>query len=255
MMKAIMIDDEEDSRITLRNFINKYCPEVVLLAEADTIELAVAQIEKHDPDIVFLDINMPSEDGLTLFKKIPEPGFYTIFVTAHDEYALKAIKHNALDYLLKPVNIAELVLAVNRAKALHDKKSMHSQLNQLLQSIPKKSNTEKICLPLADGFIYVYIHEIIRCEAEGSYSVFYFTNRKKLMVSRTLGTYEALLKEHNFIRVHNSHLINLEHVEQYQRGRGGTVVMSDKKEVMVSQRKRDDFLRMVNNQGMEDKEG
>lgn len=250
MMTAIIVDDEEDSRSTLRNYLNRYCPDVTLLAEAGTVAGAVRHIRALNPDIVFLDMNMPHENGLALFASIPHPDFYTIFVTAHNEYALSAIKHNALDYLMKPVNITELVLAVNRAKAMYDKDTMHRQLDQLLQSVQKRNTMEKICLPLTDGFIYVYVHEIIRCEAEGSYSVFYFTNRKKLVISRTLGNYENLLREYGFIRVHNSHLINLEHVEKYQRGRGGMVLMSDKKEVIVSQRKRDDFLRLVNARGM-----
>lgn len=246
MLTTLLVDDEEHCRIALRNFLTRYCPDVSVIGEADTVATARRLVAELGPDLVFLDISMPPEDGFALFRDLPAPGFHTIFVTAHDEYALKAIKHHALDYLLKPLNISELIRAVGHAKALREQGSMQAQLSQLLQSAQQPGLPEKICLPLADGFTYVPVREIIRCEAEGSYTIFHFSGRNKVVVSRTLGSYEAVLKDYGFIRVHHQHLINPEHVERYQRGRGGIVVMSDKKEVVVSQRKKDDFLRQIN---------
>lgn len=252
-LTTLLIDDEEDCRIALRNFISKYCAGLIIVAEADSVERAVPQIKMLKPDLVFLDINMPHQDGFALFESIPDPEFYTIFVTAYDAYALRAIKHHALDYLLKPVNITELIHAVERAKALYHKKTLNQQIGALLSSAQKTKVPEKVCIPLTDGFIYVKTEEIIRCEAEGNYTTFYFTNRPKIIVCRTLGSYELLFSDHGFARVHNQHLINLVHVEQYQRGRGGMVLMSDKKQVMVAQRRKDDFLRLIhNNAGVQD---
>lgn len=249
MLTAILIDDEEDCRLTLRRFLTSYCPDVVILAEAHSVEEAVQRIAQLGPMLVFLDISMPHEDGFALFEKIPAPDFYTIFVTGHDEYALKAIKHHALDYILKPVNINELIGAVDRARTLQDKDTLNTRLDALVQSVRKIRPQEKICLPLTDGFIYVEAAAIIRCEAVGSYTNFYFTDRASIMTCKTLGSYETLLKEYGFVRIHSKHLINKAHVEKYQRGRGGTITMSDQKEVAVSQRKRDEFLKQVNGMG------
>ncbi len=246
MLTTILVDDEEDSRITLRNFLGRYCPDVTVLGEAGSVSEAVELIRELKPTLVFLDINMPQENGFMLFEHIPEPDFYVVFITAYDEYALKAIKHSALDYILKPINIKELMLAVSRAQSLHQKQDMQSQLASLMQAIPRNNNNlEKLMLPLSDGFVYVPVQEIIRCEASGNYTVFYFTSRSKMVVCNTLGYYEEVLAGYGFIRVHHQHLINQHHVERYQRGRGGTVVMCDQKEVAVSQRKRDEFLRMM----------
>jgi len=246
MLNTLIVDDEEDSRTSLQHFLTKYCPTARVIGTAASVQEALVIIRNNPPDLVFLDINMPHENGFELFRDLPAPGFYTIFVTAHEEYALKAIKHHALDYILKPVNIAELMQAVNRAEGLFDKQVANRQINNLLQSMQRLQIPEKINIPLADGFLYVSVQDIIRCEAESSYTVFYFTNRNKIVVTRTLGSYEAMLRPHGFIRVHSHHLINMHHVEKYQRGRGGIVLMSDRKEVIVSQRKRDEFLRLMN---------
>lgn len=244
-MTTIIIDDEDDSRQTLGNFLKKYCPEVMLAGEAGSVKEALTLIGQVQPDIVFLDINMPQENGLELFHYLPSPDFFVVFVTAYDEYAIKAIKHHALDYILKPVNIDELIHTVNRAVKLHETKHFTQQVQAMLQSFQKQKAPEKIALPVMDGLVYVPVQEIIRCEAEGNYTMFYFSGRHKMLVSRTLGSYELTLKPMGFVRVHHQHLINLHHVEKYQRGRGGVVIMSDKKEVIVSQRKKDEFLKMI----------
>ena len=242
-LTAIIVDDEQDGRQALSNFLLKYCPDVTLLGTAGSVSDAIVLIRATQPKLVFLDINMPHQNGFDLFRHFLEPAFQTIFVTAYDEYALKAIKHQALDYILKPINIDELINAVARARAKNDPHKTNENTQGLLHGFPEK--TDRIALPVLDGFLYVPVHEIIRCEAESNYTSFHFTNRSKLLVSRTLGSFEAQLKPHGFIRVHHHHLINLRHVEKYQRGRGGIVFMSDKKEVLVSQRKRDEFLQLI----------
>lgn len=245
MLKTLIVDDEEDSRTSLKNFLTKYCPTVHIIGTAASVQEALMIIRNDQPDLVFLDINMPHENGFELFRELPDPDFYTVFVTAYEEYALKAIKHHALDYILKPINIVELIKTVNRADKLFDKHVVNRQINNLLQSVQRPQAPEKISIPLGDGFLYVPVQDIIRCEAESSYTVFYFTNRNKVVVTRTLGSYEMLLRPYGFIRVHSQHLINIHHIEKYQRSRGGAVLMSDKKEVIVSQRKREEFLRLM----------
>lgn len=245
-LRTLVVDDEEDGRSTLRNFLLKYCPGIGPIAEAASVREAVQQIGLTAPDLVFLDVNMPQENGLDLFRYIPEPGFQTIFVTAHDAYALQAIKQHALDYLLKPINIDELVAAVAHAQRVLTKAApVAQQPGDLLQFLLRTKALEKLALPVLDGFVYVALADVIRCEADGNYTVFHFTNRGKLTVCRTLGSYESLLKEAGFLRVHHHHLINGAHIARYQRGRGGIVTMSDKSEVLVSQRRRDEFLRWV----------
>ncbi len=243
---AIIVDDEQESRNTLHSFLLKYCPDIEVVAEASSVATAVKAIEAHAPALVFLDINMPGTSGFELFEVLPEPAFRTVFVTAYDEYALKAIKYHALDYLLKPIDIDELVATIDHLKkVMHADSNSTAQLRKLIMSLHKPALNERIALPVLDGLVYVDINEIIRCEAEGSYTYMYFTNRSKMLISRPLGTYEAILRDHGFVRIHHHHLINLSHVEKYQRGRGGLVIMSDKKEIIVSQRRRDEFLKRL----------
>jgi two-component system, LytTR family, response regulator len=242
-MNALIVDDEPDGRKTLKTFLRRYCPQVAVVAEAASVDEAVEHINTHHPALVFLDINMPYENGFGLFAKIPEPDFYTIFVTAHDAYALQAIKHYALDYILKPINIDELVRAVERAESMSEAYiSKSKEMSRLAEGMHKPRQLDKIALPVLEGFVYVHVRDIIRCEAEGNYTTFYFVNRSKLLVCRTLGSYEDFLKHEGFVRVHHHHLINVAHVEKYQRGRGGVITMSDKTDITVSQRRKDAFL-------------
>ena len=246
-ISTLIVDDEHNSRKTLHNFLLKYCPDVEIVAEAASVAEAAQAIRYSSPELIFLDISMPEENGFELFQKIPEPAFHTVFVTAHDEYAFKAIKHHALDYILKPVSIEELIKTVSRVKALRETGNNLHQLKVMLESVQRPVIPDRIALPVSDGLIYVDLRNIIRCEAEGSYTQIHFTNCSKITVCRTLSTYEDMLKGCGFVRIHHRHLINLSHVEKYQRGRGGVVIMSDKKEVEVAQRRRDEFLEHLEN--------
>lgn len=244
-LKTFIVDDEPDGIDTLRNFLIKYCPDVEIAGTANSVDDAVERIKEAGPDLVFLDINMPGADGFELFDRIDDPEFHVVFVSAYDEHALKAFKHHAVNYILKPVNIDELIDTVNRVKKLVSDATLASSPST--QPVNRAALPNKITLPVLDGLVYVEIDKIIRCEAEGNYTVFYFTNKPKMVVSKTLGSYEKVLVQHGFFRVHHHHLINLAHLERYQRGRGGSVVMSDQKSIAVSQRKRDEFLRLIDN--------
>lgn len=241
-LTSLIVDNEITARNTLRTFLDKYCPEVTVVAEAASIHEAVMEVNTYDPLLVFLDINMPYENGFDLFNKIPKPGFHTIFVTAYDAYALDAIKCHAIDYILKPINIDELICAVQHAAAVSFKPGVETNLSVRSEPARPIKSISKLALPVLEGFLYVEKNDVIRCEAEGSYTMFYFINRPKLLISRPIGSFEDQLKDDGFIRVHHHHLINIAHVERYHRGRSGIVAMSDKMEVPVSQRRKDEFL-------------
>lgn len=244
-IKSVIIDDEYECRQTLGNFLAKYCPEVLVIGEYGAVSEAATAIEELQPDLVFLDINMPVENGFQLFDKLKSTNFYTVFVTAYDEYALKAFKHHAVDYLLKPIDIQELIATVRRVGQLIADKTQIQQLSALLNTFKPLYEIPKIALPVLDGLIYVRTDDIVRCEASSSYTYFYFQNGAITVASRTLGFYEDLLKDKGFARIHHRHLINLSHLEKYVRGRGGTAIMSDGKEIQVSQRKKEDFIRQL----------
>lgn len=242
-IKAVVVDDEYECRQTLVNFLTRYCPEVSVAGEGGSVAEAVVAIETLQPDILFLDINMPEENGFQLFSKLKNKDFYTVFVTAYDQYALQAFKHHAVDYLLKPINIHELIATVNRVGQLARNKNQVQQLSALISAFKHPAASNKIALPVLDGLIYVRTEDIVRCEASSNYTYIHFEDGKKIVASRTLGVYEEILKDKGFVRIHHQHLINLRHLEKYVRGRGGTALMSDGKEIQVSQRKKEEFIK------------
>lgn len=246
-LTTLIVDDEPDGISTLRNFLAKYCPGVTVLGEASSVDDAITKINTLHPQLVFLDINMPGASGFEVFDTIKDPDFQVVFVTASDDHALQAFKHHAVNYILKPVNIDELVDTVNRVRKLVAAEAAGTDSGPFSQPVARTTLPNKITLPVLDGLVYVEIDQIIRCEAEGNYTIFHFANRPKMLVSRTLGSYEKLLLPHGFFRIHHHHLINLAHLEKYQRGRGGLVIMSDKKSIAVSHRKRDEFLKLIDN--------
>ncbi|WP_118976062.1 LytR/AlgR family response regulator transcription factor [Taibaiella koreensis] len=248
-ISTVIIDDEYESRKILQRFLVKYCPDIKVVAEASCIDEAIVSIRDTAPELVFLDINMPRENGFQLFNKLSGIDFYTVFVTAYDSYALQAFRHHALDYLLKPIDIDQLIVTVNRVKQLRDDKQQAQQLKGFFESFRRLPELPKIALPVLEGFIYVHTADIVRCEANSNYTYVYLTGGKKVVVSKTLAVYEELLKDHGFARVHHQHLINLKYVEKYVRGRGGLVIMSDKKEIQVSSRKKEEFLRLIGGMG------
>ncbi|HKR06665.1 MAG TPA: LytTR family DNA-binding domain-containing protein [Bacteroidia bacterium] len=244
MINAIIVDDEKDGREALHKIILNFTKNVNVVAMADSAESAFADIEKYKPDLVFLDIEMPGETGFDLLRKFKSISFKTIFITAHSHYAIKAFKFSAIDYLLKPVDIDDLVEAVKKVETSIP--ANHTpDYNTFLQEIGKKS-PEKIALPLHDGLEYVRISDIIRFEGDGSYTTAYLADGKKIMVSRNIKEYEDLLSENNFFRCHISHLINLHRVKRFSRHDGYYAEMNDGKRVEISRRKKDGFVARMN---------
>lgn len=245
-LKTILVEDEETSRDTLRNYLVKYCEGVNIVAECANIKEGKEAIEKHDPDLVFLDVEMPFGNAFDLLEQIPSIRFETIFVTAYSQYAIKAINYSASYYILKPIDIDELEKAVSKARETIAAKSSSDntlQTKVLLENIRTTQNQQKkIVLPVLDGFEVENVSDIIRCEANDNFTNFYLVGGEKKVICRTLKFYDDILSDSGFIRVHRSHLINTQYIKSYKKGKGGIVVMSDNSHVDVSSSKKQDLL-------------
>lgn len=231
----IIIEDEEISRDIIKNYATKYCEGLNYLGEAANIKDGKALIEKHKPSLVFLDIEMPYGNGFDLLESIDNIDFEVIFITAYSNYAVKALNLSAAYYLLKPVDIDEMVLAVEKAKTALQNKDQLSTTKILADNVKTIGNkSKKIVLPQLDGFIVVPIQEIVRVEAADNYANVHLTTGKKQLISKTLKHFDELLSDYGFLRTHKSHLINLEHIVQYKKGKVGQVIMSDTSVGLVS---------------------
>jgi two-component system, LytTR family, response regulator len=247
MIKAIIIDDEKTSRETLQGLLRRYCKNVEVIGEADGFRSGMEVIKKNKPDVIFLDIQMPDGSGFKLLEEIGNIDFEVIFSTAYDQFAIKAIKYSALDYLLKPINPEDLITAVEKLETKISKGKDDTGVKFLLDSMKSHpSDKKKIVLSTSEGMHIVDIDNIIRCESEDYYTKFFLKEGKVIMVSKTLKENEELLAEHNFIRPHKSHLINLKYVKSFLRIDGGSIVMTDGSNVPVSRRKREQIVDILN---------
>jgi two-component system LytT family response regulator len=244
-MNVLIIDDEPNARENLRILLERYVPGVTVKGMASSVKEALKETERIKPDLVFLDIEMPHENGFTFLEKIPDFDFDVIFVTAYDHYAVKAFKFSAVDYLLKPVDVDELQQAVSKVMAKREKLN-NGNVRTLIENRNLLSTADKkLVLSMSDQFLFVELKDIIRLEAEDYYTWFYIRNRDRVLISKNLGEYEELLCEHDFYRVHKSHLINLNQVQKVLKGDGGIVVMSDNSQVPISKVKKNDFMRKL----------
>ena len=247
MIRSIIIDDEPIGRDLLTALLEQYCPNVSVVAQADSIRLGRDAIRRYEPDLLFLDVEMPRGNGFQLLEQIQDRKFEVIFTTAYEQYAIRAIKAAALDYLLKPISSTELVAAVARAERRRGSAmGMHQGMEALLETLRGTGNEQsKLALPTEEGLIVVSIGEIVRCEASASYTWFHFTSGERRLVSRPLKEFEQILGGSRFLRVHHSHMVNVDHIRRYVRGEGGEVVMSDHSSVVVARRKKEDLLKML----------
>lgn len=246
MKKALIIDDEQRTRELIAKMIESFDMGIEAIPKGENVQSGLKAIAEIQPDLVFLDIQMPDGTGFDLLKAIPDKNFEVIFITAHEEFAIKAIKFSALDYILKPVDPDELRAALERALETMGHEKQEPQFEALQHNI-QPNQKRRLVLKTQESVHVVELDHIIRCEADRNYTSFYLTEGKKILVSRTLKDYETLLTGHNFLRVQQSHLVNLNFVERYDKGNGGAVVMKDGSEVPLSPAKRDIFFQILEN--------
>jgi two-component system, LytTR family, response regulator len=247
MIKTLIVEDEQKSLEMLAAIIQKNCPELNLIGLAKNVGEGVEMIKSLKPELVFLDISMPDGSGFDLLERVGGSKFELIFATASDQHAIRAIKYSACDYLLKPIDLDELKLAVNKVVEKKNAVPNMENLQFLIQHLKRSDeNFQKITLPTGNAYEIVNIKDIIRCEADGSYTNFYLMDKRKIMVSAGLKHYEELLPEKEFIRVHHHHLINMTHVVRFLKEDGGYAVMSDGTKIEISRRKKEAFMDKLN---------
>ena len=243
MFKTIIVDDEKGCRDSLEIMLKEFS-QINIVAVVDSIIQAEEAIENLQPQLVFLDIEMPSGTGFELLEKISPVNFDIIFTTAYDQYAIKAIKYSALDYLLKPIDPVELSEAIERfTSKKHDQDLINDKFKTLLSNISSETTHHKIAVPDGEGLNFIKISNIIRFQSDGSYTYMHtIDNQKPTLISKPIGDYQEMLNNEAFVRVHRSHLINLQHVSKYVKGEGGYAVMSDGSKAEVSRRKKAEFI-------------
>lgn len=247
MIRTLIIEDEQKSREMLAAILRKNCPEIDIIGLAKNVEEGVVLIKTLNPELVFLDITMPDGSGFDLLEKVSGHKFELIFATASDQHAIRAIKYSACDYLLKPIDIEEMKLAVAKVVAKKSVAPNMENLQFLIQHLKRADeNFQKITLPTGNAYEIVNVKDIVRCEADGSYTNFYLGDKRKLMISAGLKHYEELLPENEFIRVHHHHLINMSHVVRFLKEDGGYAIMSDGSKIEISRRKKETFMEKLN---------
>jgi two-component system LytT family response regulator len=239
-MKAVLIDDEISNLENLQTLLEKHCEQVTIMATAQNVGDAVDAIEKYSPHLVFLDIQMGEQTGFDVLKLLPTRNFEVIFVTAHDQYGIQAVKFAALDYLLKPVDIEELINAVNKVEYKLATQIQTSQLDFLLQQLKKpETNVSKIALQMQGEIRYVTLSEIIRCEADNTYTHFFLSSNEKILVSKSLKEYADLLRPNGFLRTHQSHLVNPKYVKSWLKEDGGVLLLTSGEKIPISKPNKD----------------
>lgn len=245
MLRGIIIDDEAAAIKTLSLLIKKYIQEVNIIDTAASGKTGILSIEKHQPDIVFLDVSMPDMTGFALLQELRYKDFFLVFTTAHEKYAIEAIRHHATDYLVKPIDIDELKRTVHSIIELKEKKDSPAIINDQHHN-PKLSMNSRISLPIRDGLVYYMVSDILWIESNGNYSTFHMADSMKYLVSKNLGEYEDILPDTDFFRAHKSFLINIRRVKKYIRTDGYFAEMGDGSVIEIARRKKDDFLNLMN---------
>ena len=243
MLKAVIVEDERASRETLETYLAKYCPDIDVAGSGDSVQTGLQAIQKHKPDVVFLDVEMPFGNAFDLLEQVENIQFQTIFVTAYSHYAIKALNFSASYYLLKPIDIDELITAVEKVKENHKQGDSLLQTRVLIDNMRTlNQQSHKVVLPVLDGFDVVQVKDIIRCQANGNFTDFFLLDESKKMICRSLKFYEEILSELGFIRVHKSHLVNMEYIGSYKKGKGGQLIMKNGDTIDVSPGRKRDLL-------------
>jgi two-component system, LytTR family, response regulator len=246
MIRTVLIDDEIDSIKVLHKLLTTFCPQVSIVGAASGVETAKQVILESRPDLVLLDIEMVQGNAFDLLNQLQPLDFQVIFVTAFDNYAIRAFKYSAVDYLLKPVDVDDLRNAIARVNERPKADNLAQQMQVLLENVGKlQLSQRKLAIPTLTGLIFVPVQEILRFEANGNYTTIHKCNGEQIMATRTIKEYEDVLPENIFCRIHNSHIINLARIREYQKGRGGIVIMEDGSVIEVATRRREEFMRKL----------
>ena len=249
-IKAIIIEDELPARETLEMYLAKYCPEVRIVATADDANKALEVIRNNAADLVFLDVELPFGNAFDLLEKVGGINFHTVFITAYDHYAIKALNSDAVHYILKPIDIEELIKAVDKVKTAMQKKEAKND-SQPIQRVKDYHalQQKKFIFPNTSGFDLIEISQIVKCKADDNYTEFSFVDGSKKLISKTLKKVEEQLSDYGFLRVHKSHLVNLNHIVSYQKGKLGFLLMSDQSEVSITSSKKMVLMELLNLEG------
>jgi len=239
MIKALIVEDDPMSVELLRDYLEDTNMEIAVLGSCGTVKSAITKINKLKPQLVFLDVELADGNGFDVLKEIATIDFEIIVITSHDKYAMEAVKYSALDYLIKPIKSGDLNSALKKVQ-----KRLGVPINKTTSRIPNRL-ANKVAVPTFEGLLFIPIEEIIRIQSDRNYTEFYLNAKRKVVVTRSLKSYEELLSEFGFIRVHHSHMINMNHLVKYIKGVGGYVIMSDQSKVDVSRRKKEEFLEQL----------
>ena len=242
-MKVVIIDDENKIINTITKLIETSFIDISIVASSNDIRSGYHQIIKHQPDILILDINLPDGTGFDLLKRFSHPRFKLIFVTAYEEYAIKAFKFSAIDYILKPIDANELNLAISKARDLKIIEEQQLKVKALMENVNEDKTLKKIVLRTSESLHLVKVEDIIRCEADSNYTFFYLIDGRKILISKTIKEYTELLKNSGFVRVHQSHLINTSYIDRYDKTSGRGLVMKDDSNIPVSKDRKPYFLK------------
>lgn len=242
MIRTLIVEDEPGNIRMLKKLVGAYCPQIEIVGEAGTVDTAFELIKKSDPELVFLDIEMPGGNAFTLLDRLKPLNFEIIFISAYDNYTMKAIKYSALDYILKPVNIEELINAVNKVSEKVNAQQMQQRIENLLGNVgASKKSPQSLAVPANFGYEFIVVNNIIRCEASGKYTFFYMNDGRKIISVKNLKEYEALLSPDIFFRIHHAHLINIHFIKRYHKSKG-IVEMEDSIKIPLAARRRKEFL-------------
>jgi two-component system LytT family response regulator len=245
MVTALIVDDEPLCCEVLATLLEKHCPEVKVIASCFSAEEALFIIGQLQPELVFLDVSMPHMNGFEMLEQLPKVNFALVFTTSYDQYALRAFKFSAIDYLLKPIDRDELKNAVQKVIA-RPQQPLTQQLQLLLQKVAQPAvNLNKIALPTMEGLQMITVDDIISCKSDGNYTTLQLKDKQKFVVSRMLKEIEEMLEDYSFVRVHHSSLVNLKEVMKYVKGEGGYLVMSDGSTIDVSRSKKESLLKKL----------
>lgn len=247
MIRCLIVDDESKAREILAEMLKLYCSEVTVIGQARNVTTAYEMINSLKPDLVLLDIKMPDGSGFDLLNKFESINFKVVFITAHEEYAIKAFRFSALDYLLKPIDPSDLISAVEKISNSKDVTGMNDQFETFKDNYYKGESTKekRIVLRTTENIYIIYLKDVIRCQSEKNYTYFYFANRERIIVSKTLKEFEEILTDYGFMRVHRSHLVNLKYIDRFDKSEGGFLIMTDTSKVEVSHRKKEALLSYI----------